>query len=407
MRKARKFGKSIVIGVFVIAILPVCARNVFAFQQQPAQTEEHPSSPATEQRQELAAEERAWQEYLHIHPDSAIAYANLGLLASGRGRYTEAINMYRKALSLDSMIPGLKMNLGLALFKSGDFKSAAHVFAPMLQELPPGSADAQRINVLIGMSYFALSDARSIPYLEEATKQDPKSRELRLVLAQSCLKAKQLECVLQAYREILNLGADSAEADMLAGEALDEMNDTAGALEQFRSAARIDSREPNVHFGVGFLLWKLKRYGEASNEFENELAYTPANYQALTYLGDCKIKVADYAAALDVLQRADKINANIEIVHLDLGILFMQDQRRQDALRELQLAEQLNPADRSVHWELGNLYKAMGMKDKAVSEFEITDKLIRQSDETVLNKLQGAGNVVSGPPMSNTSALHN
>ena len=41
---------------------------------------------------------------------------------------------------------------------------------------------------------------------------------------------------------------------MLAGEALDEMKDKAGATQQFRAAVKADPKEPNVHFGLGYLL---------------------------------------------------------------------------------------------------------------------------------------------------------
>ena len=42
---------------------------------------------------------------------------------------------------------------------------------------------------------------------------------------------------------------------MLAGEALDELKDAAGAIQQFRAAVKADPREPEVHFGLGYLLW--------------------------------------------------------------------------------------------------------------------------------------------------------
>ncbi len=89
-----------------------------------------------------------------------------------------------------------------------------------------------------------------------------------MLLAHSCLSAKQYQCVLDVYHEILLLNAESAEADMLAGEALDEMKNTAGAIEQFRAAVKADPREPNVHFGLGYLLWTQNQFDEAAKEFE-------------------------------------------------------------------------------------------------------------------------------------------
>jgi len=49
------------------------------------------------------------------------------------------------------------------------------------------------------------------------------------------------------------LNAESAEADMLAGEAEDELLNPVGAIEQFRAAVKADPKEPDVHFGLGYL----------------------------------------------------------------------------------------------------------------------------------------------------------
>ena len=108
----------------------------------------------------------------------------------------------------------------------------------------------------------------AVPYLQQAAERDTQNLPLRLALAHSCLWSKQSPCVLKAYREILALNAESAEADMLAGEALDEMKDTAGAIEQFRAAVKANPKEPDAHFGLGYLLWTQKAYAEASSEFE-------------------------------------------------------------------------------------------------------------------------------------------
>lgn len=62
---------------------------------------------------------------------------------------------------------------------------------------------------------------------------------------------------------------------MLVGEALDEMKDTTGATQEFRAAVQANPKEPNAHFGLGYLLWKQMLYHEAAQEFQAELDNTP------------------------------------------------------------------------------------------------------------------------------------
>lgn len=335
--------------------------------------------------------EAAWRAILKAHSADAEAYAHLGLLEARQERYAEAVPLYRKALSLNPAMPGLRLNLGLSLFKSGALKESVQTFTPLLKSETPSSPEALRLSTLIGLAHYGLGEyAPAIPLLKEATAKDPQNLPFRLALAHSCLWTKQYQCVLDVYHEIVNLNAESAEADMLAGEALDEMKDSAGAAEQFRAAVKADPREPNVHFGLGYLLWGLMQYDEAAEEFKSELANNPDHVQALTYLADTEMKLAHPEAALPLLEKAIKIDPRIELAHLDLGILYSDAGRKDDALRELNLAARLNPGDVNVHWRLARFYQAAGKKVEAKAEFDKTRNLQKAADETIFKKLHEA-----------------
>ena len=53
------------------------------------------------------------------------------------------------------------------------------------------------------------------------------------------------------------------------------MGDASGAIEMFRKAAKAKPSEPDVHFGLGYLLFTQKQYPEAIAEFQAELANDP------------------------------------------------------------------------------------------------------------------------------------
>lgn len=346
---------------------------------------------ALEQQGNLPAAETAWHAVLQNHPDDPDAYANLGILEARQEHYKEAVLNYRKAIALNPRLSGLRLDLGLAYFKGGDLKSAVTTFEPLLQAASKGSPEALRLTTLIGLADYGLGAyAAAIPHLKQATAADPQNLPFRLVLAQSCLWTKQYQCVLDVYHEIVTLNADSAEADMLAGEALDEMKDKAGAAEQFRAAAKADPRMPDVHFGLGYLLWGLLKFDEAAKEFQAELDNNPEHAQALTYLGDCDMQLGHPEAAAPLLEKAIRVDPKIEQAHLDLGILDDNAGRSGDALRELKIAETLNPADQAVHWRLARFYKAMGKKEEAKMEFDKTRGLQKAADQSVLNKLHQA-----------------
>jgi tetratricopeptide (TPR) repeat protein len=348
---------------------------------------------ALEQQGNDAEAEAAWRAILKAHPASAEAYANLGLLEARQQRYAQAAPLYRKALALNPAMPGLQLNLGLSLFKSGDLKGAIQVFTPLLKREPPTSPEALRLNTLIGLAHYGLGDySAAVPYLKRATASNPQNLPFRLALAQSCLRSKQYQCVLDVYHEILDLNEESAEADMLAGEALDEMNNDAGALQQFRAAVKADPRMPNVHFGLGYLLWRMKQFDEAAQEFNAELANNPDDANALTYLADTDMHLNLPEAATPLLEHAIRIDPGLEVAHLDLGILYGNAARPNDALRELKLAEKLSPMDGHVHWRLARFYQAAGRKEEAKAEFAKTRNIdnAATAHATLLNQLHEA-----------------
>ena len=346
---------------------------------------------ALEQQGNTAAAETEWRAFVKAYPTDAEAYAHLGFLEAHQERYTQAVPLYRKALALNPAIPGVRLDLGLSLFKSGDLKGANQAFTLLLKNEPPSSPERLRLTTLIGLAHYGLGEyAEAVPFMKETTERDPQNLPFRLVLAHSCLWAKQFQCVLDVYHQILTLNAESAEADMLAGEAYDEMKNDASAVQQFRAAAKVDPKMPNVHFGLGYLLWRLMQYEESAQEFKAELVNNPQHAEALTYLADTDIRMSQPDAALPLLEKAIRIEPTIALAHLDLGVLYGDKGRKDDALRELKEAVELSPNDENAHWRLARFYQSNGRKLEARAEFDKTRSLQKAEDESIFTKLKKA-----------------
>jgi tetratricopeptide (TPR) repeat protein len=366
---------------------------VYSWQAAPTGETERGNALALEQQGRNDKAAVAWRAFLKTHPDNAEAYAHLGLLEARQQRYDQAVSFYEKALALDPSFPALRLNLGLALFKNGQLRESIDAFKPLLTTLPINPADGQRLNILIGMAHYGLHEyAEAVPYLRTAAASDPQNSELRLALAHSCLWSKQYQCVLDVYREILLLNAESAEADMLAGEAEDELKNRDGAIRQFRAAAKANPAQPDVHFGLGYLLWTQHQYEEAIGEFQAELANNPDQLQAQIYMGDAWMQMNHPETALPILERVARNAPDLALPHLDLGIIYADVGRKEEALRELTTAARLTPDDVNVHWRLGRLYKSMGRNDAAKEEFAKANQLHQAVDSDLLQKMRPAPN---------------
>jgi tetratricopeptide (TPR) repeat protein len=238
------------------------------------------------------------------------------------------------------------------------------------------------------MAHYGLQDyVPASHYLKDAAARDSQNLQLRLALAHSCLWSKQFQCVLDAYHEMLTLNAESAEVDMLAGEAEDAMKDFDAAIEQFRAAIKANPNEPEVHFGLGYILWTQRRYADAATEFQAELANNPGHAQALQYLADADIQMNHPELAPPLLKEAVGIAPGLELAHLDLGALAADAGRNDEALQELKLAAKLAPDDVNAHWHLGRLYRTMGDKAQANVEFEKANSLHKATNDALLERM--------------------
>ncbi|HUZ95518.1 MAG TPA: tetratricopeptide repeat protein [Edaphobacter sp.] len=351
-----------------------------------------------DQHENGAASETALPALSKTHPTNPDTLARLGLLEARQEHYPQAIVLYRKAMALNPAMPGLRLNLGLALFKNGQYKQANQIFIPLLKAQSPSSPERQRLTVLIGMSYYGRGEYQAaVPYLKHAADRDAQNLSLLLTLAHSCLLSKQYQCVLDVYHRMVAQNAESAQVDMLVGEALDEMSDPIGATREFRAAVQANPKEPNVHFGLGYLLWTQLQYEEASQEFQAELENNPGYAQALLYLADADIKMGRNEDARILLERVVKSHPAISMGHLDLGIVYAEANQKEEALRQFKMAAALKPDDENVHMRLGRLLRSMGNPGEAKSEFDKVRNLNRASHEALITVMSTAS------PKSSTS----
>jgi len=380
-----------------------------AIAQQDSYAANRQKALALEQQGKLSEAASEWHALAKEYPKQPEPYAQLGLIEARQEHYKEAVPLYRKALEMNPNVPGLRMNLGLALFKDGQLNEAIPEFENLLKNAAPDSPNAQRLNILIGMAHYGLGQYQdAVPYLKTAAGQDKANLPLRLALAHSCLWSKQLQCVMDVYHEILSLNAESAEADMIAGEALDEMKDNEGSTKMFRAAVAANPKEPNAHFGLGYLLWTQKKYPEAVAQFQAELANDPGHAQSMLYEGDSDLQLNKPDEAKPLLENAVKLDPSQWLAHLDLGIIDSDAGRNEEALRELELAAKQQPNDVNVHWRLARLYRTMGRKDEAKAEFDKASKLNKAADEDLYQKIahgrqNGAPTPEAGQPAPATT----
>jgi Flp pilus assembly protein TadD len=75
---------------------------------------------------------------------------------------------------------------------------------------------------------------------------------------------------------------------------------------------------------------------------------------------------------------------------LDLGIVYAEANRKEDALREFKAVATLTPDDVNVHMWLGRLYRSTGNSSEAKMEFDKAKSLNRTTHDALITVMSSA-----------------
>ncbi len=119
------------------------------------------------------------------------------------------------------------------------------------------------------------------------------------------------------------------------------------AENSYRKASELNPKNPNPLIGQAKVLMFTARQAKDDN-----------------------IKQQKMAGAINALEKAAKLKADYAAAHYQLGIAYMQAERKDDAIKELELAKDLSDFDAPVNFQLGMLHYNNNDFDKAKSEME-------------------------------------
>ena len=118
----------------------------------------------------LDAAETAAREALRLAPETAVAWCSLGLVRGRRGDVAAAVEAFRKAVALDSLLPEAHNGLGAAL-QAIDPPAATEALRAALRLRP---AYAEALDNLGVLAVFQGRLSEAIAHFDEALSADPR-----------------------------------------------------------------------------------------------------------------------------------------------------------------------------------------------------------------------------------------
>jgi tetratricopeptide (TPR) repeat protein len=172
-----------------------------------------------------------------------------------------------------------------------------------------------------------------------------------------------------AYLRLYQADPNSYRLHQLMADLDAAKGDDGKAIEEYRLAIESKPSLPNLHYGLGHLLWKDLKVSEARQELEAELALNPQHAAALNDLGNTYLLEHQPEKALPYLTRALAADPHNFDTHRDLGTAYSELRDYPKAEAEFKIAVTAD-RDGSVHYKLARVYQALGQKENAAREFE-------------------------------------
>lgn len=282
----------------------------------------------------------------------AAVAANLGLAESPKletarlelraARYPAAESLLRSVIAEHPASAEPQYLLAYTLFRQGRAAESLSAYTRAAALRRPTSDDLK----IVGLNYGLLSawdDAER--WLKRAVAEDPNNLEAEYYLGRVHYTQNRFDEAAATFRRVLKADPQHGKAWNNLGQALEGLNEPAGAETAYREALK--------------------------------LAADATELPALN-LGTLLLNRGDLHEALPLLEKAAAIRPESALARFRFGSALVKAGRDAEAEPHLAAAVRLNPRDAAARYVLGRLYSRLGKTELARAEIEASQQLRRQ-----------------------------
>ena len=328
-----------------------------------------------QQAGDLAGAVREYREFLKSYPQATAIHSNLGAALAGLGRFEEAVPEYKQALKQDPKLAGARLNLALAYYKMGQVDDAATQLEKVYVE-EPGNHQAV---LLLGDCYLRQGrDDDVIRVLEPEEKLHPEDLAVAYLLGTAYIRQKRVDEGEVLVDRILHNG-DSAEAHLMLGTAKMNVQDFAGARDEFAKAVALNPNLPEVHVLYAKSLLLTGDSDMSAKEYKTELTVDPFNFDANLQLGAGARQEQNYTEAEKYFARALATRPGDPGVRYQQSLIAIDQDQLDRARTLLEGLTKQSPQFTEAHVSLAQVYYKLKRPDDSKREREIVLKLTAEA----------------------------
>jgi protein O-GlcNAc transferase len=330
-----------------------------------------------------------FKKSLSINPEFALAHFHLGAAYWLAKDYEHGLEGLQKAAMLQPNNPEFRYRLGTAYVELNNLEAAL----PELKEAVALNAS----NLSYWTSYAEAARnkgdvAEAMNAYAQAVKLDPKNDDTRNSYSAVLVEARQPERAIQEAQKVLTRpGAKAATrvpAFMNIGYAYLKIGEFDKAEKSYRAALALDPKSAALHYDLAIALKMKDQIEPARKEFQRAIELDPSLAEAHYSLGIAEWQLGNFPAAIEQMKAALQIRPAYAEAHYMLGITLKQSGDLDQAMLELNEAIRLDPSSPGPYNTLGQILRIKG--DKAGSEraFATGARLKKDKESELANTLE-------------------
>ena len=207
----------------------------------------------------------AYKKTISLKPDYAEAYSNMGVALRKQGKFEEAIEAYKKSISIKPNYAEAYNNMGVTFKDQGKFDEAIEAYKKSIL-LKPNYAEAYD-NMGVALKNKGKFD-EAIEAYHKAISIKPIHANTYYNMGNALRDQLKLDEAIEYYNKSISLNPNYTDAFNNMGIALHYQDKSEEAIQAYRKAISFNPDSAETHQNLGFMLLRSGKLTEGLDELE-------------------------------------------------------------------------------------------------------------------------------------------
>ncbi|MCZ6471429.1 MAG: tetratricopeptide repeat protein [Gammaproteobacteria bacterium] len=240
-----------------------------------------------------------------MYSKRAIKHYEEGRVFHQKGKLSNAVRAYRKAIKIDQEFSGAHNNLGNVLLDQGRLKEASQAYRNALKFHP---SHPMLLNNLGNALYLQGENEKAVRWIKMAIIEDPNYADAHSNLGNALRNSGSFEEAIAAYRQAIKIDSGLTAAYINLGNILMEFDELDDAVTSFRNAIKTDPRHKEAYNGLGNALSDQGKKDEATSSYKKAIEIDPGYVKAHKNLGTAYLAQGRWDNAIASYEQAIALN---------------------------------------------------------------------------------------------------